>query len=602
MRDDGYMTEPMSIMLLSALAKKKGWVCALALLDRDDIVEKVRREKPDVVAFSVITGSHQAFLSANADIKRECPHVKTVIGGPYATFRPTVINEHPFDALGVGECDDAWPDLLDAFEGGRSIDDIHNIVTPGNVSRVLKRSLTDENGWVIVSDHLRPRKTDLDDLPFMDREIVYANTAFRMRPKRTMMAGRGCPFRCTYCFEHAWNAMYRGKGKIFQKMSVPRLVAELKQLMRDWDTRYVKWYDDVFPIVDEEWLEEFSEVYAREIGLPFHCLVRAEMVTERRLNLLKKAGIMSLSMSIEAGNPFVRDYVLIRKQLDEDIRQAFALCRKLHIHTMTNAILGVPAPTLPEVNAPKELYEKQLNKVLTVASEVNPDQVLTGKRFPIRVQEVRTKESDERRARLEVDKLLREAGVRETLIEYDEDSVRYCVECKVSFVEFPVFFPYEGTELGAYAKRHGYFDGDYNKLPASYQTKSPLDCYSDEDKEVQQNLALLGTISAFFAGSFNPLLNKMAKPFSEVAIRVLSRLPFTEAFVYAYSVTKNYMQVKRIYQLPFKPTERLRDLTTNLKLDWRKQTEKAEAVRTADGYRFRGDRPGGQTLGGPPST
>ncbi len=601
MRDDGYMTEPMSVMLLSALAQRCGWSSRLALLERDDITDVVKKLRPDVVAFSAITGSHQAFLTANAAIKRAAPSVKTVIGGPYATFRPTVIMDYPFDALGVGECDDSWPELLRALEAGASIDNISNIITPENASRVLRRSLTDASGWMITPEHLRPRKTDLDDLPFMDRELVYANTAFKVRPKRTMMAGRGCPFRCTYCFEHAWNEMYQGKGKVFQKMSVPRLMEELMQLKRNWDTRYIKWYDDVFPVLDEDWLEEFAEAYPRDVGLPFHCLVRAEMVTEHRLKLLKKAGISSLSMSVEAGNPFVRDYVLIRDMTDEDMRKAFALCREFRIPTMTNSILGVPAPTLPNVNAPREVYEGQLAKVLSVAAEVDPKRSKKRKRLGEVVAEVRKSAPDERGARSAVDAVLRDAGVRATYIEYDEDSVRYCADRQVSFGEFPMFFPYQGTQLGNYAVRHGYFDGNYDELPASYQTTSPLECYTDGEKRVQQNLALLGTIVLFFAGSYNPILNALAKPVSRLAIDVLSRLPFTSLYLRAYSVTKNTMQAGRIYRLPYRFRERLNDLWTNYKLDWFKQTTKAEEV-DVDRRVFPGDRPGGQTLGGPPST
>ena len=359
----------------------------------------------------------------------------------------------------------------------------------------------------------------------------------------------------------------------------------------------------VFPIFNgkEGWLEEFAEAYPREIGLPFHCLVRAEMVTEKHLLLLKKAGIMSLSMSIEGGNRFVRDFVLMRKQTDEEIKEAFGLCRKLHIETMTNCILGVPAPTLPDIHAPQEVYEKQLSKVISVAAEVDPEQVKHAQKLPKVVADVRAASENEAAARLRIDAVLREAGVRATAIEYDYDSVRYSVARQVSFGEFPLFFPYEGTELGSYAVRHGYFDGDYNKLPASYQTQSPLDYYSPTDKLIQQNLALLGTIALYFAGSFNPILNAMAGPITELSIRVLSKVPVTPLYVRVYSVVKNVMQINRIYRLPFKLHERLRDLTTNWKLDWNKQTMKAEEDRTSDGYRFRGARPGGNTLGGPPA-
>ncbi|MDI6760939.1 MAG: hypothetical protein QMD05_08930, partial [Candidatus Brocadiaceae bacterium] len=73
-------------------------------------------------------------------------------------------------------------------------------------------------------------------------------------------------------------------------------------------TQVIKFYDDIFALREDEWLEEFSEKYPKEVGLPFHCLVRADILTEGMLLKLKKAGIQSISMSIEAGNEFVREH------------------------------------------------------------------------------------------------------------------------------------------------------------------------------------------------------------------------------------------------------------------------------------------------------
>ncbi len=601
MRDDGDMTEPMNIMLLSALAKARGWQTDITVLERDDIGEVVKAKKPDVVAFSAITGSHQALLDANDTVKKTAPSVKTVIGGPYATFCPQTVNERPFDALGVGECDDAWPELLDAWEAGRSTDAIANIITPDNSSRVLKRTLVGEKNWMIMPDHLRGRKTNLDDLPFMDRGLIYENTAFKNRYKRTMMAGRGCPYRCTYCFEHAWNEMYTGKGKVLQRHSVKRLCAELRELSARWDTRFVKFYDDVFPVfdnTDDAWLEEFAEVYPREVGLPFHCLVRAEQVNERKLKLLKRAGIASITMSIESGNAFVRDYVLIRDMRDEDLRNSFAICRRLRIHTFANTILAVPSPTLPDVDATKDVYDAELAKILTIATEVDPKRPKTTKKFADKVKDAQASASDEWTARLAVDEVLRDAGVRKTNIDYDKESVWYNVELGVSFGELPVFFPYSGTQLGKYAVRHGAFDGDYSKLHASYQTRSPLN-FTEYEKLQQQNLALLGTIVLELAGSYNPVLNALAKPATWLATEVLADLPLTSLYERVYSFAKNDMHARRIYPMKFTPKERFDYFWENYVLDAFKQFGAKKGKRFGI-FRHRGDRPG-QTLGGPPS-
>lgn len=597
MHSDRYSAEPQNIELLSALAKDKGrpFQTALTVLDRDDLEEVMKRVNPAIVAFSAITGSHQMLIDANRRIKKMSPSTRTVIGGPYATFRPQLIHEEPFDALGIGECDEAWPQLLDEWAAGRSGDDVHNIVTQGNASRVVvkKKSLL-APGWVIDPDHLRSRLIALDDLPYLDRDLVYSTTRFRHHRRRIMMAGRGCPFRCTYCFEHAWNEMYKGKGNVLQRYSVKRLCAELVALKQRWPTPFIKFYDDVFPCFgkrDREWLEEFAEVYPREVGVPFHALVRADLVNEESeqvLRLLKKAGIASLTMSIEGGNAFSRDYVLIRDMTDEDLRNSFAICRRHKINTYANTILAVPVPTLPDVYATEQMYQAQLNRVLFVADKVDPKRSKQQKKVAAIVDEARASAPKGLAQRRAVDEALRALGVRATNIAYDKESVWYNVKLKVSFGEFPIMYPYQGTQLGRYCEETGAFDGDYDKLNESYQTASPLDCFSPREKLQQQNLAVLGTTLLLFSGSYNPVMNALAKPLTWLTVEVLAELPLTKLYTRIYSVAKTWMHTTRIYPSNSPWSAVWNELKAQMSIDQIKQfgRKKKVVVRV------------GQTLGG----
>ena len=120
-RDIEYI-DPMNVMLLSALARQGGHATFLTILSADDLEADLRRIKPDVVAFSAKTGEHTTYIRANEAVKKYAPRIFTIMGGPHPTFFPGLIQAHDFDAVGVGECDDAWRDLLAALEGGRSLD------------------------------------------------------------------------------------------------------------------------------------------------------------------------------------------------------------------------------------------------------------------------------------------------------------------------------------------------------------------------------------------------------------------------------------------------------------------------------------------------
>lgn len=327
--------DPMGIMLLSALAKEKGHETFLSVLADGGLTRSVREIRPDVVAFSAKTGEHKYYIAANETVKGMDGGIKTVIGGPHATFFPDIIKDHPFDALCVGEGDDAWGELLDAFESGSSPDNIPNIVTGANY--------TDE-----IKERIRPRRRSLDDLPFLDRELVYSSTRLKRFPMRSFMISRGCPYKCTYCFNHKYNLLYKGKGPLHSRMSVERVVAELKYLKENYATQFIKFYDDIFVFKDDEWLDEFAAKYSREIGLPFHCLMRANLLSEPILIKLKKAGLASMSMSIESGNDHVRNDILKRNMTKETMIKAFGLCKKHSIPTFSNTIFAVPGTSIKE--------------------------------------------------------------------------------------------------------------------------------------------------------------------------------------------------------------------------------------------------------------
>ncbi len=313
--------DPMGIMLLSALAKKEGYATYLNILSNGGLIEKVEEIKPDIVAYSAKTGEHKYYLDANKTIKSQFPEIFSIMGGPHCTFFPESVNEGNLDVICVGEGDLAWPEFLRAFKKKEAIDNIANIYT--------KQAYLAGQPPII-----RPKNEDLDALPFLDRDLVYREFPILGKfPLRSYMTGRGCPNFCTYCFNHIYNKLYQGKGKMCNRYSVDRICAELRELKEKYPTQLVKFYDDVFVFAEDEWFNEFIEKYPREVGLPFTFLTRADYLTESMLLKLKKAGMISISMSIEAGNDEVRNKILKRNMPRDRMVNAFLLCHKHKVPT-----------------------------------------------------------------------------------------------------------------------------------------------------------------------------------------------------------------------------------------------------------------------------
>jgi len=266
----------------------------------------------------------------NRRIKAALP-VFSAFGGSHATFFPEMIEEDGVDGVCRGEGEGALIDLADSLDKGALDPSIPNwyFKVDGNVIR----------------NPVRPYITDLDMYPGPDRDLVYRkDRTSRVSKIKHFIAGRGCPYRCTYCFNHALADLYRGKGKPFRLRSVSSVLNEVSDVRDRFGLEFVVFVDDTF-ILDREWLKEFSDRYPREVNLPFFCNVRANLVDEELVATLRRAGCHSASMGIESGNDEIRNGLLKRNMSREQILNAAHLLREYGIQFTTTQMLGLPTTT-----------------------------------------------------------------------------------------------------------------------------------------------------------------------------------------------------------------------------------------------------------------
>ena len=102
---DIYFSEPLGIMILSAVCKKAGHRTRLAVVAHDDLMQILDDFRPDVVAFSTMTSDENSFSYANNIIKawsKDRGHpVKRIMGGPHPTYFPEVIHKLNLDLANV---------------------------------------------------------------------------------------------------------------------------------------------------------------------------------------------------------------------------------------------------------------------------------------------------------------------------------------------------------------------------------------------------------------------------------------------------------------------------------------------------------------------
>jgi radical SAM superfamily enzyme YgiQ (UPF0313 family) len=124
---------------------------------------------------------------------------------------------------------------------------------------------------------------------------------------------------------------------------------EVQEVRARHPLEQVVFIDDLF-ILDDDWLAEFAEKWPRQVGLPFFCNVRANLIVRHphKVELLKKAGCSTVSMGIEAANDRLRVDLLKRRMTKEEMIQAGNLFRDAGIHITSTNILGLPTGTLED--------------------------------------------------------------------------------------------------------------------------------------------------------------------------------------------------------------------------------------------------------------
>jgi radical SAM superfamily enzyme YgiQ (UPF0313 family) len=331
-----HLSEPMGAMLLMACCRNSGHETDIAVLGRHDLCRRAAEWSPDVFAYSAMSAAVDLFREEDARLKTwlKAQNKKAfrIMGGPHPTYYPQVLDEMGLDAVCQGEGENALPLLLSRHEKGENLEGIPNI------------ALTSAGAPI------KERIHNLDAIPFAYRRPYFAALPHcRMAGLRSFYASRGCPYDCTYCFNHAYNKMFQGHGPLLRKRSVDNLIAEIEHVIRhEPPVRFIRFGDDTFAFSADAWLEEFAEKYRSRIGIPFYCLMRSNTLKEDTARLLSYAGCRSISMSIETGDAGVRNKILKRNLTDDAVIRSFELARKYHLPSFSNAMLGIPGTTLAD--------------------------------------------------------------------------------------------------------------------------------------------------------------------------------------------------------------------------------------------------------------
>lgn len=330
--------EPLGIAHLLGTARDEGWDREVVLIKNDDFTEfEEKAPKFDIVGVNAYTGFQNQVADSFRRIRRAtgARDPRLILGGPFATYFPTQVilsEENP----------DGFADDVVMSEGfgvfakilrGELKPGIHT--TPNVTSHDLTAASLPNSEEGLFMHPLRR-------FPLPDRKTLYdAYPELGNSPIKSIITMTGCPYTCTYCYNssspgdinlptdlaRSFAEKLGMGGRLFPKniRGLEDILKEGRELVEKWSTKLVYVQDDVFGFDTSPagFLEQFSERWPREVGLPFHAQMRWEMTRgssgDKRLELTKKAGGHGLTFAIESHDPLIRKEVLDRGMSDEDV-------------------------------------------------------------------------------------------------------------------------------------------------------------------------------------------------------------------------------------------------------------------------------------------
>jgi radical SAM superfamily enzyme YgiQ (UPF0313 family) len=336
--------ESLAIEYLSAVLKQHGHETSLAyesfIFDSEylhvpaicrlanrpaTMAARIVAEKPDLVAFSVVSDYYQWACAVARELKKICD-TPVVFGGIHVTALPQRTVQKPFvDYAVIGEGEFALLDLANALESGADTTGIPNVWC--------------KSDGAVVQNPPRSPIADLNALPFSDKRIfidrvpVYQEIFY-------VMTSRGCPYSCTYCCNNLLNKMYGGRN-FLRKRTVENVIEELRQAQERHPFEMVFFLDDDF-LSDREWLEEFLGLYKRDIGTIFRCIGSARHITRDVAVLLAEAGCKRIQIGVQTWNQELKRTLCHRYETNEQIINACEAVKRAGIYLDVDHIFGLP--------------------------------------------------------------------------------------------------------------------------------------------------------------------------------------------------------------------------------------------------------------------
>jgi len=312
-----------------------------------DLLNTIKRDQPDVVAFSIVIPNAYETYQLIGQIKCQFPHLPIVAGGIHMkhSFKEALMRK--VDIVVNRDGEKVVGPLFSHLESKNKI----NIRS--GLDKIPGISFIKNDKTLFVSeDHAT--LDNLDDVPIIDYSLFNMDDYIKTKrePGLFFVTGqRGCPFHCTFCSDEVQRGDKRNASPNWMFQNV-------KYLYEKYNAHYIILADNNFTFPRARAIELCNMLIESGLNkkISFSCQTKVETpLDEELLKLMKKAGIIKVGIGLERLDPF--SLKMIKKNSSKErVHKVLTSLKKMDMKVGIFMIVGFPFETMELLNSERKYF------------------------------------------------------------------------------------------------------------------------------------------------------------------------------------------------------------------------------------------------------
>lgn len=334
------------ISYISALLKAQGHETRLTVLasnhprvSRQRLAQCIEEFDPGLICFTAVFSQYRFMELIAGFVKSRWPDKYLMLGGVHATLQPEEAQGGPFDALCIGEGEYPVLEVCRHLESGQAPGGIANLWIRGKDRSIEKN---------------RPRDfiQELDQLPFPDRAMWEPWIAERPGDEMVILGGRGCPYDCTYCSNHALRKA--ADGRYVRMRSPDGILREVAHLHGQYPHRRIFLELETLDCYKGWTLELCDKLAAFNASVPdpvafgSNYRINPRTIDEELFSALERANFREINIGLESGSERIRRDVLKRDYTNDDVLTVVSMARSHGMKINVYNMIGLPGESLDD--------------------------------------------------------------------------------------------------------------------------------------------------------------------------------------------------------------------------------------------------------------